>query len=48
MNRIRIIIVVPELSDEEALALKKELERLVAERPGATVEMTMRPALRRG
>lgn len=47
MNRVRIIIVVPEMSDEEALALKKELERLVAERPGATVEMTLRPTRRR-
>lgn len=47
MNRVRIVIVVPEMTDEEALAIKKEFERLVAERPGATVEMTLRPALRR-
>lgn len=48
MNRARIIIVVPEMSDEEALALKKELERLVNEWPGATVEITLRPARRKG
>lgn len=44
MNRVRIIVVVPEMSDEEALALKKELERLTQEWPGATVELIMRPA----
>lgn len=47
MNRVRIIVVVPEMSDEEALALKKELEQLVKKWPGATVELTMRPVQRR-
>ena len=44
MNRVRIIIVVPEMSDEEALELKHALEELLKERAGATVELTMRPA----
>ena len=43
MNRVRIVIVVPEMTDEEALLLKKRLEALVKERPAATVEMNLRP-----
>lgn len=43
MNRVRIIIIVPELTDEETLELKHALEKLVQEKPGATVELNLRP-----
>ena len=43
MNRVRIVIVVPEMTDEEALKLKKAVEELVKFESGATVEMNLRP-----
>lgn len=44
MNRVRVVVVVQEMSDEEALALKKAIERLVEANREATVEVSMRPA----
>lgn len=43
MSRVTITIIVPEMEDEEAIALKKEIEELVKEKAGATVRITMAP-----
>jgi len=48
VNRIRIVLVVPEMSDEDALKLKKALEKLLEPKPGATVTMTLRPVATSG
>lgn len=41
MSRVTITIVVPEMTDEEAIELKKEVEELVKEKRGVTVRITM-------
>ncbi len=43
MNQVRITIVVPEMPDEEAMELKKALEKLLEPKAGATVTMNLRP-----
>ncbi len=44
MNQVRITIVVPEMDDQEAMELKKALEKLLEPKAGATVTMNLRPA----
>lgn len=44
MNQVRITIVIPEADDDEAMEIKKALEKLLEPKPGATVTMTLRPA----
>lgn len=44
MNQVRITITVQEMDDQEAIDLKKALEKLVEPKPGALVTMTLRPA----
>lgn len=43
MNQVRITIIIPEADDDEAMAIKKALEKLLEPKPGATVTMNLRP-----
>ena len=45
MNQVRITITVQEMDDQEAIDLKKSLEKLLEPKPGATVTMTLRPTI---
>ena len=43
MNQVRITITVQEMDDQEAIDLKKALEKLVEPKPDAKVTMTLSP-----
>lgn len=45
MNNVRITIVIPEAEDDEAMELKKALEKLLEPKAGATITMNLRPAV---
>ncbi len=43
MARAAITIVLPEISDDEAIAIKKEIEELVKDRDKVTVSLHLTP-----